>query len=415
MAKYSNQRLRAIRTLLITAAFFSLAVGSFQVRGAGKPKPPAPKIYPPLSIDQFQPQIVCKGLIGSAYDGRLIQIKRVGEQAIDGKTVGKYEDAWASDAIDLTGFDIGDANNDGNKEIIAAVSVYSGLRFKKDKIYDWKIIGFESGSEGEPSWETEYFYRNLGRGGPLAIADINGDGLNETLVYLDTHVEILQLNTSHDVIQLGTSPIYQTALIASLGAGDADNLGDNEILYSIWDYSGFPRILKYSGGNWVEETNIEALPVSAIDVVKAKDADNIPGNEIISGGNNSRLMIWKYVDEYGYSYYKNVFNSDVLPNFTQGVDAADVDEFPGNEIVVGVTSNGLFLFKYDFEQHGGYYQSQYFPTGMEPINQLALEDFDDDSKSEIAAGMGNFKIFDLEEGSLIKSFEFPYGRHFAVR
>jgi hypothetical protein len=412
MSNYGHPKNYIMRELFLVTSIFALAVGPFQVRGAGKPKPPTPKVYQPLIIDQLNPQIVGKGF--SVYDGRLIQIKRVGEQTIGGKTVGKYEDTWASESCGPIGFGIGDADNDGYKEIIATVSVYSGQRVKKDKLYDWKIVGFRDGSKGEPSWETDYFYRNTGRGGPLGIADVNGDGLNEIFIYLDTHLEIIQLNAFHDVIKLGTSPIYRTAPIASLGAGDADNQGVNEILFSIWDYSGIPRILKYDGGSWVEETNIEALPVSAIDVVKAKDADNIPGNEIISGGNNSRLMIWKYVDEYGYRFYKNVFNSDVLPNFTQGVDAADVDEFPGNEIVVGVSFNGFFIFKYDLDQYGGYYQSQFFPTGVEPINRLELEDFDNDSKSEIVAGMGNFKIFDLEDGVLIKSFEFPYARYFAI-
>jgi len=93
------------------------------------------------------------------------------------------------------------------------------------------------------------------------------------------------------------------------------------------------------------------------------------------------------------------------------VDAADVDEFPGNEIVVGVTGSGFYFFKYD----QSYYPSQVFPLGVESINGLALEDVDGDAKNEIAAAMNNFKIFDLEEGILIKSFEFPYGQNFTIK
>ena len=407
MATHRNYRIHAVPAVLVAAAVFVFTIGLSQVRGAGKPKPPAPKIYPPLIIDQFKPQIVCKGFTGTAYDGRLIQIKCVGEQTIDGKTVGKYEDTWASNAFSPNAFAIDDADNNGSKEIIATVSVYSGLRSGKDKLYDWKIVGFANGSEGAPSWETGYFYRNTGRGGPLGVGDVNGDSLNEIFIYLDTHIEIIQLNSSHELSRLGKSPNYVVVPICSLGAGDSDNLGDNEILYSIWDQTGAPRILKYNGSSWAEETNIDPVAVSAIDVVMARDADNAPGNEIIAGGNNSRLMIWKYLD----GYYRNVFMSDVLPNFTQGVDAADVDEFPGNEIVVGVTGSGFYFFKYD----QSYYPSQVFPLGVESINGLALEDMDGDAKSEIAAAMNNFKIFDLQDGSLIKSFEFPYARNFTIK
>jgi hypothetical protein len=412
MPNQRNYKLAAVCKVLLGVSILALVIGPFQASGERKPKPPAPKVYPPLIIDQANPQIVCRGF--STYDGRLIQIKRVGEQIIDGKTVGKYEDTWASNPFDVCWFDIGDADNDGDKEIIAAVSVYSGQRTKKDKLYDWKIVGFEDGSTGEPSWETEYFYRNTGRGGPIGIGDVNGDGLNETFIYLDYHIEIMPLDSSHQITNLGTSPDYENTLsIASLNAGDANNLGANEILYSIWgDYSGTPKILKYEGGAWTEEINIEPVSVNAIDVVRARDADNIPGNEIISGGNNNKLMIWKYVDENGYQFYKNVFNSDVLPSFTQGVDAGDVDGYPGNEIVVGVTGYGLYFFRYD--QSVGYGPSEIFPMGG-PINKISLEDFDHDSKCEIIAYMAGLKIFDLEDGVLIKSFEFPDAGTFAIK
>jgi len=398
MANYRNHKVQAVPVALLVAAVFVFTVGLSQVRGAGKPKPPVPKIYPPLVIDQLNPQIVCKGF-GTAYDGRLIQIKR---------TEGKYEDTWASNAFSPSGFAIGDADNDGLKEIIAPVSVYSGLRRGKDKLYDWKIVAFEDGSIGAPSWETGFFYRNAGRGGPLGIGDVNGDDRSEIFIYLDTHIEIIQLNWGSGSLSLdilGRGPDYAVVPIWSLGAGDSDNQGDNEILYSIFDQSGIPRILKYNGLGWAEETNIDPLAVFAIDVVKARDADNDSGNELIAGGNNSRLMIWKYDD----GYYRTVFLSDVLPGYTQGVDVGDVDESPGNEIVVGATGFGFYLFKY-----GQPYPSQVFPLGAEPINGLAVEDMDGDAKGEIVAAMNDLKIFDLQDGILVKSFEFPYASQFRI-
>jgi len=410
MINHRNYKLHAVPAVLLVATILVFTYGPAQVTGAGKPKPPAPKIYPPLIVDQLNPQIVGKGVGTDYYNGRLVQIKRTGEQIIDGKTVGKYEDTWASNAVSPSGFAIGDADNDGSKEIIAALSVYSGLRSGKDKLYDWKIVGFESGSNGATSWETGYFYRNTGRGGPLGIGDVDKDGSSEIFIYLDTHIEIIQLkwvNGSLSLDILGKSPDYAVVPIWSLGAGDSDNLGDNEILYSIFDQTGIPRILKYNGSSWAEETNIDPVAVSAIDVVKARDADNAPGNEIVAGGNNSRLMIWKYLD----GYYRNIFMSDVLPSYTQGVDAGDVDEFPGNEIVVGATGSGFYFFKYD----QSYYPSQVFLLGAEPINGLALEDMDGDSKSEIVTAMSILKIFDLQDGTLVKSFEFPYASQFRTQ
>jgi len=62
------------------------AFGPLGVSGAGKPKPPAPKVYPPLIVDQLNPQVVCKGW--ADYNGRLVQIKRTGEQT------NRWQNCW---------------------------------------------------------------------------------------------------------------------------------------------------------------------------------------------------------------------------------------------------------------------------------------------------------------------------------
>ena len=400
-------------------AFIGLAVICFglhtvqaQSKAAkAKPPKPPPVTYLPLAVDQEHPQIVCAGVIGTSFEGRLVQIKRTGDQVLEDGTVGKYEEVWVSDAVGAAhgNFDIGDADNDGISEIVAVRSTLNASSTKRKKLYDFNITGFESGSTGSPSWETPSFSTDAGSCWGCLIADIDGDGFNEIVTIVGNHVEILRITSTtstHTLATVWTGPDY--SLGWSLDVGDTDGDGDKEIVWTV-SGAGAPIILqRFPDGTWLEDTNIETIATPVwLDEARIGDSDNDGFSEIVAGGNNKRLSIWKCSG----GYYENVFLSDDLGGYTQNVGVGDIDGTEGREIVVGTCFVGFHIFSYA----SGYQLRQVIPLANEPVNSLGLADLDGDGISEIVSYTDTLRIYDYIGGTLVTSHEFAGGSYLKVR
>ena len=377
-----------------------------------------PKIYPPLEIDQTGVQIACAGSSFLYSSGKVYQFKYLN---------GEYKDTWASDDIGIYGrvVSIGDADNDGEKEIIAIVS--DKVRGRK---YDQRIFMYKTGSDGSPSWISPYF------GNPstekirdCVIGDVDGDGENEVTLIKGQHIEIYRINYNQgDVFfsfsHVWTSPEHESRILHNvygLDVGDADNDGKNEIVLAMFE-TGAPIIWKKENGTWNSKTAelipIEECPLGwlGIDVVKVRDVDNVINgygeldNEIIAGGNNNRLMVWKYNEDTG--NYDSVFISEDLIGLTQGVDAGDIDGDGANEIAVAASydNNTLYIFKYI---GGNYINANSIQRDSGNIG-LAVGNLDYDGKAEIVSVTLGITIYDfigddIFLGYLVKTYNCPYG------
>jgi len=214
--------------------------------------------------------------------------------------------------------------------------------------------------------------------------------------------------------------------------GDADNDGYNEIVLAMFEV-GAPIIWKKVGETWSSKT-AELIPEEywnpnlynpflGIDVVKVKDADNVLNefgereNEIIAGGNNNRLMIWKYNEVSG--NYESVFISEDLLGFTQGVDAGDIDGDGSNEIAIAASydDDTLYIFKYI---DGNYIiVNSILRDGSDIVIGFSLGDLDGDGKAEIVSATQGITIYDLIgsdvfSGYLMKTYNCVFGSYLEI-
>ncbi len=133
------------------------------------------------------------------------------------------------------------------------------------------------------------------------------------------------------------------------------------------------------------------------------------GNEIVAGGNFSRMAIWKYspIDD----EYHLEFLSEDLGGFTDFVDAGDIDGDGDLEIVVdGNFTSSLFVF--DFI--AGSWQIRYAVEGR-GILGMALADFDGDGRDEVIVGTGGITVFEIDDAGVFReTFNFGYGSYVEI-
>ncbi|MFC2161601.1 FG-GAP-like repeat-containing protein, partial [Acidobacteriota bacterium] len=324
---------------------------------------------------------------------------------------GMYINTWTSDPISADGIDgisVGDADNDGMPDITAVVK-FAGRGKKFIKIYM-----YNSGSQGIPDYIGSDLSKSFSFIRDSIIADADNDGKNELIIAGDNHISIFRWNGS-DFINIWNSRNYPD-LIFSVDVGDTDNDGLNEIVLAPFSI-GSPVILESLGNDiWGNEQMTE--PVSeedygpgftwlAIDYAKVRDADNIPGNEVVAGGNNNRLMIWKYNNET--EEYNLDFISEDLGGFTQGADAGDIDGDSLNEVITLAIFNDN-IYRFDFDGSSYQYDSIY----QIPISYLALGNIDDDSKDEIVVYSFALSILEDNGAGLNLAYEFPYTGNFEI-
>jgi hypothetical protein len=350
---------------------------------------------------------------------------------------GAYGIAWRSTdllwgSFYMNNFSLGDVDNDSDRELAAVLNYKTReqrIKGKKVNYYDQKIVVFEDGCPhgGLPSWESQPLGESTSATDEnTMIADVDNDGNNEIVLVKGYHIEVYDLTAGElTLVMKGNDYPYP---IFSIDAGDADNDGEDEIVLSIFR-TGAPIIWKYENATWSSKT-AEPIPPEYyqagfdwlnLDYARVRDADNIvdefgnKDNEIVGGGNNDRLMIWKY-NKTNESYDLQFVSKD-LGGFTQGVDAGDIDGDGQNEVVIGScstvqgkkkTPGSLCIFTFN---GAGYVMADSFPLDCD-LGNLGLGDLDGDGRADIALSCipaPSLRIYDFIGSVGSGSIQLAYG------
>lgn len=364
-----------------------------------------PKIYSQLAIDHgLQIQIA-----GANYKiGKIFQFKFDGTNYVDTWACAKIED------IDFLHPEIGDIDGDGLKEIMA-IATYKhklGKGKKAPTYYDQKVFIFRDGHDGRLTeassnigYSDHYLWQTL-------LADVDSDGADELILHKWWQTEIYKWDSDSSDFVLKWIEPYDV-LCFRVAVGDADNDGENELLIGTCD--GSIRVLEYQGENaggyiFGGEKTIDSYENYCIDRIRVKDADNDMDNEVIVGGNNSKITIWKYNDSSG--EYEQVFQSKDLGGYTKDFDIGDIDGDNKNEIVVAPAwTQTLRVLKYD-NGIGTYKIVDSDKLMLDgDLKELSIGDIDQDGKDEVVFG-GNADsvyIYHYEDNEFIKVYECVYG------
>jgi len=409
---------------LATLAFLGWHLSQAQIRVQGKPTPPCNnnsvcehgEFNASYSFDT-QPCWDCrnKGYLplqmienpGQQLAGHQCQIDRVFQIQYEN---GLYIEKWAGTAIGFVDYAlIGDANKDGLKEIVAVgYNQYAvGSRKNVQYFYNLDIWMFKNGSTGQAASETLRTSYSSRSPSWAIMADANNDGFDDELIISRGHqVEIYRWDPNSNLfLRVWLSPDFQYG-IRSLDCGDGDNDGFNE-LYLAHSYCGAFGVLEWMGGDiWGNYQLSESWDTSNLDDAKVRDADNDGLKEVIGGGSNNQLSVWKHTG----GIYKKVF-SQTFGDDTYA-DAGDVDGCGLNEVIVasGSLSATIYVFNLVFDTQSNTYTlvSRGSLSGVPMFSSLTLGNMDGDDRQEIFAVSRGVTIYDFN-GTLQKTCNNAYG------
>ncbi|MFC2168029.1 hypothetical protein ACFLRW_03520 [Acidobacteriota bacterium] len=358
----------------------------------------APKDYAPLNTILPGTQIISK-----AYGlGNFLQFQYV---------EGEYIDTWASQPLLLQDYFVADIDNDNIKEIVAVSNtVFSNDAKKKKDLVRWsqqKIHIYRHGNQGTPDY-TSGWYGSIEEGGIswIILADADGDGIENELIWRrDDKFEIHRWNGA-DFMFVWASVPYPD-LFMGVDVGDVDGEGANEIVAGT--NHGQVLVIEHLGGNnWGEALYTEEVTAQGpftdhmyIDYVCVADVDNDGvSNEIVAGGSNARIMVWKYnVDT---EAYETACVSEPFEGFTEQGSVGDFDGDGTNEIVFLAKDSGIYISDLVPSGEGSEYPYNLgFVSFLEVENypyKIFAEDSDNDGWDEVL-------YYNIDVGGVILDYD----------
>jgi hypothetical protein len=254
---------------------------------------------------------------------------------------GAYQLSWQSGPVEdarasLWGRVVsGDVNGDTQREICTVWSYLTYTQVVKRttiRHYSTKITFFKPGApSGDPGETKTLEEETTTLVSDCVVAYLNGPAAPPCLVVLhSSHLDVYDLPSfafkfSYEIGQLSLC----------ITTGDTDRDGRDEIVVST---RNAPAVLELNNdGTGFEAPTVEPCLVypkgsTGFTVVRSevRDTDGDGYNEIVCGGNNERLMIWKLDQASG--QYKLIFTSPSLGNDVNGVNAGNIDGMEGIEI-----------------------------------------------------------------------------------
>ncbi len=254
-----------------------------------------------------------------------------------------HEETWLPQGL-------GDSNGDQINEVLAFEAGNTVLFQSKSKT-------------GNPFTRT-IFADTLNAVGFWAadLFDVNRDGLEDIVAYNDTSVFVYTYENGKYVLFgkavdddnkfIGTAP--------GVAVGDFDNDDDVEICFGN-DHNGNILIYETPKGNFVREfIDEDGKSEGSINIITCDiEGDGIPeiligqhGTDFLFPNNHGGDQIWqfrilKYKNgKYQYVWKDYIFGVRIGLSYKNGLAAGDLDNNPGDEIIIGTFPN-LYIFKWN--------------------------------------------------------------------
>jgi len=281
---------------------------------------------------------------------------------------------------------VGDADNDGKNEVVAGAA---GAANNETKMYENISSGVWAGYNISEVGDTVY---------SVAIGDANNDGQNEVVIGAGGTItnEVRMYNYSGGAwVETNISDVSGT--VYSVAIGDANNDGQNEIVIGTAAGTNKVRMYENKTGTWVE-TNISDEPVTVYSVAIG-DADNDGQNEVVVGMSNTTNEVRMYENKTGTWVETNISNLGTI----YGLAIGDINGYGLNSVVAGGYGPSALVKVFDVQSNpiscgamsAGekcYVTWTVNATGPQETQYWLDVNFTSDSASVPANDSGNFQV-----------------------
>lgn len=336
--------------IIVTLVVMGIHVGQAQVEIMGKsdkpPKPPKPGTIPKLDIEDLNI---------TTWD--FSETLRIWHR--DGSDYGfTDENKWYKSSCDYNSLTFGDANNDGQDDLVIAGPYRAGKG--KNKAWYVKFEVYEDGAESDPHFASEdvsagqWYWES-----EVRVCDLDADATNGYEVVLMTSriLSIFRLTKSGQSTSSELLFSYDNNDISTfLDMDVADLDGDSTPEIVIGTKKGFIRIFKYNGTTWKSTDTAPLGPDPYLDYtrireVKTVDLDGAYPLEILCSTDDygdpeaysdayfPHLHVWERDDSGQYVHVGYQAVQGIDSNTWIYFDAANLDSDPNAEVVLGTFCN----------------------------------------------------------------------------